>query len=53
MRNAARLVLAAAVAAAVLPSTSAHATNCGPKLVNMVCATVCRIAGEVDIQCVD
>ena len=39
-----RLVLAAAVAALVLPTTAAQATYCGP-LAEDACRTVCLVTG--------
>lgn len=51
MRNAARLVLAAALAAAVLPTTAANAYYCGK--LDPVCAAVCRVGAALDLQCVD
>lgn len=53
MRHAARLVLVAAAAAALLPSTSASAMVCQPKPLNVVCGTVCRVGYELGFQCVD
>lgn len=51
MRNAARLVLAAAIAVAVLPTTSAGAYYCGK--LDPVCDAVCRVGALADLQCVD
>ncbi|HEX8003210.1 MAG TPA: hypothetical protein VF519_10995 [Mycobacteriales bacterium] len=51
MRNAARLVLAAAVAAAVLPAASANAYYCGK--LDPACRAICRVGALADLQCVD
>lgn len=51
MRHAARLVLAAAVAAAILPTTSANAVYCGK--LEPACRAVCRVGELADLQCFD
>lgn len=53
MRNAARLVVAAAIAVAVLPTGSANAVYCQPKPLNLVCGAVCQVGYELGFQCVD
>lgn len=51
MRNAARLVLVAAIAAAVLPSTAANAVYCGK--LDPACRAICRVGALADLQCFD
>ena len=52
MRNAARLVLVAALAAAaIMPATSASAYYCGK--LDPVCDAICRVGALADLQCVD
>lgn len=50
MRNAARLVLAAAVAAVVLPAPSANAIACKEPLTE-ACYTICRVYIELGRPC--
>jgi hypothetical protein len=51
MRNAARLVLAAAIAATIIPTTSANAVYCGT--LQPVCQTICRVGALAGAECLD
>ena len=51
MRNAARLVLVAAVAAAILPTSSANAVYCGK--LDPACDAICRVGALAGLQCFD
>jgi hypothetical protein len=52
MRNAARLIVVAALAsAAILPTTSASAVYCGK--LDPACRAICRVGALADLQCFD